>query len=96
MQHFVMRGFAMDGYLLMVRMNLDDVPVRFFSNLAEAKEFVDANIIDGEPTIEFQDRIKSMAAAIDFDTSDLVRCDVLRIIDGLPTEVAYSEAFTFA
>jgi hypothetical protein len=86
----------MNGYLLMVRMNLDDVPVRFFSNLAEAKEFVEANMIDGGPTADFEAMVKSMAAAIDFDVSDMVRCDVLRIVDGWPTEVAHSEAFTFA
>lgn len=86
----------MNGYLLMARMILDDVPVRFFSDLAEAKEFLKVNIIDGEPTTEFQDRIKSMAAAIDFDTSDLVGCDVLRVTEGWPTEVARSEVFTFA
>ena len=86
----------MNGYLVMVRMNLDDVPVRFFTELSEAKEFVEASVIDGGPTADFEARVNSMAAAIDFDVSDMVRCDVLRVIDGWPTGVAHSEAFTFA
>lgn len=89
----VMQGLEMNGYLLMVRMNMDDLPLRWFNNLAEAKEFVSERIEDGNPTKVFEELLESVAVAIDFQLSDLVSCKVLRVINGWPTEVVHSEVF---
>jgi len=85
----------MNGYLVVVRMNLDDLPIRLFSSEEEANDFIDENIVDGEPTDDFQRRIETATEAIDFDTSDLVRCDVLLFVDGHPAGVVRTAMFNF-
>jgi hypothetical protein len=86
----------MNGFLVVIRMTLDDIPWRFFSDLDEAMGFIDEITVDGELTVTSHLKLKALATSIDFNTSALVRCDVLKVVDGFVVEVAYSRSLSNA
>lgn len=69
----------MNGYLVLVRCNLDDVPVRFFPTLEEAAIYAQRQDIE-----ETADNIAQDVFGVELSQANYV--DVVKFQDGVPVD----------
>ena len=74
----------MNGFLVIARMTMDDVPLRFFDTAKQASEFIDRQMVGNAASPECHNLVEEMAEAARFPTTGLVGLSVVEIIGGCP------------
>jgi len=71
----------MNGYLVLIRANMDDLPAGLFETEAEAHKFCD------ELDVRDIERTKEVMGV---DTSQFVAVDVVRFVNGRPVDLVWN------
>ena len=74
----------MNGFLVIARMTMDDVPLRFFEDQKIAEEFVDRQVAGKEAKPELHQLVDDMAAKSEFPTTGLIGLSIVAIVGGCP------------
>lgn len=78
----------MNGYLLITRMEMDDLPLRFFGTKKEMGEWLRT---DSDGT--FEDEIKRIVRLNGWSSSELLRVEAMRFVNGIPVSVEHVMGF---
>lgn len=77
----------MNGWLLVARMKLDDLPIQLFGNKKEMSEWLRV----GE--LSFEDSIDKVAKVLNLPTSELLRIEAIKFRNGRPVELVHVMGF---
>ncbi len=77
----------MNGYLLIARMEMDDLPLRFFATKKEMGEWL--RVGDGT----FEEEINRIVRLHGWSSSELLRIEAMRLRNGVPVAVEHVMGF---
>jgi hypothetical protein len=84
----------MNGWLIVLRMAHDDLPLRLFGELEQAKTFIANSVTaDGYPTDELIELVRDTVEEISFSQSEMVRLDAIYIVNGYMAALAHTVVF---